>query len=198
MSNIPDLRPGDAQTFQSYDKPWANVSNAPFRLFKHYVHEGGTSTPLIAHWPVGFKPRHTAHAPCHVVDILPTILEVTGASYQSEIGGHDIQPLQGESLLGLFQGLDWKREQPIFWEHEGNAAIRIGQFKLVRLHAQPWELYDMEADRTELNNLAGRHSPIENDLIDQYYAWAEQVGVMNWEEALPRLLKAWDMATVDG
>ena len=143
MGNVTGLQPGDAQTFQSYDKPWANVSNAPFRLYKHYVHEGGISTPLVVHWPEGFAPRSTAHAPCHVVDILPTILEATGAAYQAEVGGHEIQPLQGESLLGLFQGADWQREQPIFWEHEGNAAIRLGQFKLVRLHDRPWELYDI-------------------------------------------------------
>lgn len=198
MGNVTDLHPGDAQTFQSYDKPWANVSNAPFRLFKHYVHEGGISTPLVAHWPKGFAPRSTAQAPCHVVDILPTILEACGASYQSEVGGHEIQPLQGESLMEVFHNKDWAREQPIFWEHEGNAAIRLGQFKLVRLHDQPWELYDMEADRTELANLAGRHARFEMELTKQYSSWAEQVGVMDWDRALPLLLAAWDMETVEG
>ena len=198
MGNVTDLRPGDAQTFQSYDKPWANVSNAPFRLFKHFVHEGGISTPLVAHWPKGFGPRSVAQASCHVVDILPTILEATGSAYQSEIGGHEIQPVQGESLMELLRGKNWEREQPIFWEHEGNAAIRLGQFKLVRLHNQPWELYDMEADRTELSNLAGRHLGFEAHLISQYQSWADQVGVMDWEQALPRLLAAWKMDTVDG
>lgn len=198
MGNVTGLRPGDAQTFQSYDKPWANVSNAPFRLYKHYVHEGGISTPLVVHWPEGFAPRSTAHAPCHVVDILPTILEVTGAAYQTEVGGHEIQPLQGESLLGLFRGADWQREQPIFWEHEGNAAIRLGQFKLVRLHDRPWELYDIEADRTELTDLAGRNPTLERDLIRQYQTWADRVGVLDWNEALPKLLQAWNLQTPDG
>lgn len=198
MGNVTNVRPGDAQTFQSYDKPWANVSNAPFRLFKHFVHEGGISTPLVAHWPNGIKPRNAAHAASHVVDILPTILEATGSAYQSEVGGHDIQPLQGESLLGLLQGHDWEREQPIFWEHEGNSAIRLGQFKLVRLHGQDWELYDMENDRTELNNLAGRHVDFERDLKRQYHGWADQVGVMDWDQALPKLLAAWGMKSVDG
>jgi len=198
MGNVTDLRPGDAQTFQSYDKPWANVSNAPFRLFKHFVHEGGISTPLVAHWPIGFDGRSTAHASCHVVDILPTILEATGSAYQSEVGGHEIQPLQGESFLALLQGKGWEREQPIFWEHEGNSAVRLGQFKLVRLHNQPWELYDMEADRTELTNLAGRHVGLETDIVAQYQAWAEQIGVMDWKQALPRLLAAWKMDSVDG
>lgn len=198
MGNVTDLHPGDAQTFQSYDKPWANVSNAPFRLFKHYVHEGGISTPLVAHWPNGFTPRSPAHAACHVVDILPTILEAAGASYLSELGGHAIQPLQGESLLGLLKGADWSREQPIFFEHEGNSAIRLGQFKLVRLHDQDWELYDIEADRTELNNIIKGESDRANAMIEQYLNWAQKADVMDWNIALPKLLKAWGMETTEG
>lgn len=198
MGNVTGLRPGDAQTFQSYDKPWANVSNAPFRLFKHFVHEGGISTPLVAHWPDGFQPRSNAHAACHVVDILPTILEVTGASYQNEVDDHEIQPMQGESLLGLLRGKDWEREQPIFWEHEGNAAVRLGQFKLVRQHNLDWELYDMEVDRTELHNLIGKNPKLEAEMAKQYFDWADKIGVMDWEQALPKLLAAWDMETVNG
>lgn len=113
MGNRPDVRPGDALTYQSYDKPWANVSNVPFRLFKHYVHEGGISTPLIAHWPKGIVPGQVAHQAAHVVDILPTILEIAGAGYLSELGGEAIQPCQGESVVPLFGGRDWQREQPI-------------------------------------------------------------------------------------
>ncbi|WP_299352578.1 arylsulfatase [uncultured Shimia sp.] len=198
MGNVVDLRPGDAQTFQSYDKPWANVSNAPFRLFKHYVHEGGISTPLVAHWRKGFTPRGTAHAACHVVDILPTILEATGCTYQTEVGGHEIQPMQGESLMDLLRDKEWERVQPIFWEHEGNAAIRSGPFKLVRLHGHDWELYDMEADRTELTNLIGKNAPREKDMLAQYEAWAKEIGVMDWDVVLPRLLEAWNMESVDG
>jgi len=198
MGNRPDVIPGNALTYQSYDKPWANVSNAPFRLFKHYVHEGGISTPLVAHWPKGFTARDTAHAACHVVDILPTILEATGCKYQSEVGGHEIQPMQGESLLSLLRGNEWEREQPIFFEHEGNAAIRLGQFKLVRQYSQDWELYDMEADRTELNNLAGASPMLEADLKGQYLSWAAQTGVLDWEIALPKLLDAWKLESAEG
>ena len=198
MGNIPGLRPGNAQTFQSYDKPWANVSNAPFRLFKHYVHEGGISTPLVAHWPDGFGPRGPVHAATHVVDILPTILAATGAGYLKELDGHAIQPMQGESLLTLLQGRDWRREQPIFFEHEGNAAIRLGQFKLVRLHGQDWELYDMEADRTELRNLIKGEEERARRMIRQYQGWADKTGVMDWDEALPKLLAAWGMDDAHG
>ncbi len=198
MGNVPGLRPGDAQTFQSYDKPWANVSNAPFRLFKHYVHEGGISTPLVAHWPSGFGPRNPAHAACHVVDVLPTILEATGSGYLSELDGHQIQGCQGESILSLLRGQDWQREQPIFFEHEGNAAIRLGQFKLVRLHGQDWELYDMEADRTELNNLVLGEAERARRMIRQYEDWADKAGVMDWNIAFPRLQAAWKLDSVDG
>lgn len=198
MGNRPDVMPGDAQTYQSYDKPWANVSNAPFRLFKHYVHEGGISTPLIAHWPDGFKPIPNAHAPCHVVDVLPTILEATGCLYQTEVGGHAIQPLQGQSLMDVFRGKEWTREEPIFFEHEGNSAIRLGQFKLVRQHSKDWELYDIEADRTELANLRGSNTNLEAELIAQYENWAHKTGVLAWEIALPRLLEAWKIETAEG
>ena len=198
MGNRADVRPGNALTFQSYDEPWANVSNAPFRLYKHYVHEGGISTPFIAHWPNRMTGSTKSHDACHVVDILPTILKATGSTYPTELGGHEIQAVQGESLLGLLCGDDWHREQPIFWEHEGNCAIRQGQFKLVKEFNKDWELYDMEVDRTELNNIVGMNKPLEHDLIQQYQAWAQKTGVMEWSEALPKLLAAWNMDSVDG
>ena len=183
MGNIPNLRPGDELTYQSYDKPWANVSNAPFRLFKHYVHEGGISTPLIAHWPKRIKQSVIAHQACHVVDILPTILQATDSPYLSELGGHAIQPLQGESFLDLLEDKDWNREQPIFFEHEGNCAIRMDNFKLVRQHNHDWELYDMDVDRTELNDLAGKKAPLECELLNQYNDWAVKTGVLDWNVA---------------
>ena len=198
MGNVPNLRPGSALTFQSYDKPWANVSNAPFRLFKHYVHEGGISTPFIAHWPGRIPPSLSAHTPCHVVDVLPTILEATGCAYLTELGGHAIQPLQGESFLDLLFGKDWTREQAIFFEHEGNAAIRCGNFKLVKRHGCAWELYDMEEDRTELHDLAGSHARLEMDLLKRYQDWAQKAGVLDWDEVLPKLLAAWDLESAEG
>ncbi|WP_075997234.1 arylsulfatase [Salaquimonas pukyongi] len=198
MGNIPGLRPGGALTYQSYDKPWANVSNAPFRLFKHYVHEGGISTPFIAHWPARIAAPSVSHEAAHVVDVLPTILEATGAPPLSELGGHAIQKLQGESFLPLLAGKEWSREQPIFFEHEGNCAIRSGQFKLVRKHGGNWELYDMEKDRTELNDLAGNNQPVEADLLAQYQGWADKTGVMDWDVALPILLEAWQLDNAEG
>ncbi len=191
MGNRPDLAPGSRETFMSYDLPWANASNAPFRSFKHWVHEGGISTPLIAHWPDRIKTPVKAHEPCHVVDILPTILAATGAPYPSEVGGHPMQPLDGEDLTTLLTGGDWTREQPIFWEHEGNAAIRAGEWKLVRRHGSPWELYQMDEDRTELTDLAGGDQARVATLLQEYQAWADGVGVRNWSVLSAELQRQW-------
>lgn len=198
MGNRPGLRPGGPLTYQSYDLPWANVSNAPFRLFKHWVHEGGISTPLLVQWPAAFGLAGAHHTPWHVVDVLPTILEAAGAPYPAEYGGHPVQPLDGESFLGVLKGHEGARQQPIAWEHEGNSAIRVGDFKLVRRHRQDWELYDMNADRTELTDLAGRNAPVEAMLKAEYAGWAERVGVLDWDIALPRLLKIWQMDDAHG
>jgi arylsulfatase len=198
MGNRPSLRPGGPLTYMSYDLPWANVSNTPFRLFKHWVHEGGISTPLLAQWPARFRPGGVAHAPAHVVDILPTILEAAGVAYPPELGGHAIQPSDGESFLPLLDGRAWQRQQPIYWEHEGNAAVRVGDFKLVRRYRGDWELYDMERDRTELDNLAGRNAPLEARLKRDYQGWAEATGVEDWDRLLPKLMKLWQMDDIHG
>jgi arylsulfatase A-like enzyme len=198
LGNIVGLRPGSDETFQSYELPWANVSNTPFRLFKHWVHEGGISTPLIAHWPDKITHPHINHEAAHVVDIMPTILDAAGAVYPSEYGGHEVQSMDGESLLGMFQNKQWVRATPIFWEHEGNSAIRWGNKKLVRQHGQPWELYDMDIDRTELNNLVGTDAPLEATLLRDYEHWAESIGVVDWNVLEPILLEAWNIKTVHG
>ena len=198
MGNRPNLRPGGPLTYMSYDLPWANVSNAPFRLFKHWVHEGGISTPLVVQWPARLRGPLVAHAPCHVVDILPTLLEAAGAAYPSEIGARAIQPSDGESLLPLLAGKDWRRAQPIFFEHEGNSAIRQDNFKLVRRHGQAWELYDMERDRTELNDLMGTNDPLTERLLRDYEGWAESAGVLDWELLMPRVQAAWKMDDIGG
>ena len=196
--NYTHLRPGGPLTFMSYDLPWANASNAPFRLFKHWVHEGGISTPLIAHWPARIKTPTITHQPTHVVDLMPTILAATGVKYPTEYGGHPIQAFDGESFLALLEGSSWQREQPIYWEHEGNCAVRQGAFKLVRRCDQPWELYNMELDRTELNNLVDAHQPCATELEKQYAAWSRSVGVEPWELIWPKLQAAWGLEGESG
>ncbi len=107
------------------------------------------------------------------------------------MGGHALQDLDGESLLPLLAGNDWQREQPIFWEHEGNSAIRLGQWKLVRKHGQDWELYDMDADRTELHDLRARNSDLAARLLNEYDGWAASVGVRDWTELQGVIDSAW-------
>jgi len=198
MGNRPGLRPGGPLTYMSYDLPWANVSNAPFRMFKHWVHEGGISTPLLAQWPARMAQSTVAHAPCHVVDLLPTILEATGATYPKQMGERTLQPIDGESLMPLLSGRNWERQQPLHWEHEGNAAMRQGNMKLVRKFNQPWELYDMEVDRTELNDLAPRNMPLVRQMEKAYSGWAQEVGVQDWNLLLPKLLATWEMDNLHG
>ena len=198
MGNRPSLRPGGPLTYMSYDLPWANVSNAPFRSFKHWVHEGGISTPLVVQWPSHMRQATVSHAPCHVSDILPTIMEVTGTRMSATVGEREVQTPDGESFASLLQGRHWTRDQPIAWEHEGNCAIRQGNLKLVRRFDQPWELYDMEKDRTELHDLAPRNATLQKDLERRYDTWAHAAGVQDWKLLVPRLLEAWAMDDVHG
>jgi len=179
VGNIVGLPPGGADTFQSYGVCWSNVSNSPFRLHKHWVHEGGISTPLIAHWPAGISTPGIVHSPSHITDISATILAVAGVNYPSEFEGRAITPLVGESFYQVFQGRSWQRSQPIFWEHENNCAMRDGQWKLVRRKENPaWELYDMSADRTELNDLAESEPRRVSAMAGEYQTWADHVGVV--------------------
>lgn len=180
IGNTPEIRPGSADTFASYDLPWANASNSPFRLYKHWVHEGGISTPLIAHWPAALKEGRIAHQPCHVIDIMATCLEAAGVEYPEEFEGKEITPLEGESLLPAIRGKEWARARPIFWEHEGNRAVRKGEWKLVRKYPGNWELYNLEEDRTELDDLAeGEKGRVER-MTAIYEEWAERCGVLEW------------------
>ena len=183
VGNVPGRRPGPDDTFMSYDLPWANASNTPFRLYKHWVHEGGIATPLIAHWPsgMGIHP-HIEHTPVHVIDVLPTILDAAGVEYPDEHNGNPIQPIEGESIVPILQNRPFFRGRPIFWEHEGNRAVRHGRWKLVSRHPGNWELYDMVEDRTELNDLSVKNRGKVRELAEQYDEWAERAGVIDWDE----------------
>jgi arylsulfatase len=178
FGNKPEIAPGPEDTYQSYGQAWANLSNTPFRLYKHWIHEGGISTPLIFHWPKGIAQRgEIRHTPGYLPDIMATILDVTGTPYPAQLGDRSILPLEGHSLRTAFAG-DVPQRPAMFWEHEGNAAVRIGQWKLVREYPKDWELYDMEADRTETVDLAARHPDRVADMKRQYEAWAQRCGVL--------------------
>ncbi|MDQ3623969.1 MAG: arylsulfatase [Verrucomicrobiota bacterium] len=177
------VMPGGADTYIGYGRNWANVSNTPFREYKHWEHEGGISTPLIAHWPRGIaKERHgeLEAQPAHLIDIMATCVDLGGAKYPAEFKAHKIQPMEGVSLAVAFAGKPLKRAQPIFWEHEGNRAIRMGDWKLVSKHPGGWELYDIAADRTEMRDLAAHQPERVKEMSAQWEAWAKRVGVMPW------------------
>ena len=180
VGNTPAIRPGPDDTFQSYDLPWANASNTPFRLFKHWVHEGGISTPCIVQWPASVVKGGIEHTPCHFIDLVPTFLELAGISHPPEFGGRAITSLEGESLVGALCGAGWQRQRPIFWEHEGNCAVRDGEWKLVLKFPGTWELYNMSADRTELRNLAERNRPKLDAMVRQWQEWADLCEVLKW------------------
>ena len=176
-------KPGDPHSNVFIGRCWAHLNNTPFRKYKHYNHEGGTASPLIAHWPAGMKSvkgrGEWVKTPTHVIDLMATCVDLGGASYPKEFGGHDIHPLAGVSLRSFLQGSGEFPERPLFWEHEGNAAIRLGDYKLVREGLNgDWELFDLKSDRTEQNNLAGDQPNRVNDMLQQWRSWARTVNAM--------------------
>ena len=182
VGNLPSVMPGPEDTYQSYGLGWANASNTPFRLYKHWVHEGGISTPLIAHWPRGIRgqPGRLTHEPGHVIDIMATCAGAAGAEYPAQFGGGKITPLEGRSLLPVLQKGRRSGHPEIYWEHEGNRAVRQGKWKLVSRHPGGWELYDLEADRTEMHNLAAAQPEKTRELIAKYEDWARRAGAADW------------------
>ena len=162
---------------------WATLANTPFRRYKHFTHEGGIATPMIAHWPRGIAADRRGtieRAPGHVIDVMPTLVEACGALYPAEHGGHRILPCEGTSLMPAFAGRPIHRWKPIFWEHEGNKAIRSGRWKAVLKHGGPWEVYDMEADRTEAHDRAAERPAVRDLLTTQWAEWAAASFVDPW------------------
>ena len=178
--NVPDVMPGAMSSFQSIGIPWGNCANTPFRLYKHYAQEGGISSPFIACWPRMIKPTgKPVNAVGHETDLMPTFLEVAGASYPASVAAGPLPSLAGQSLTPLFAGKSRSRA-PIFWEHEGNKAVREGKWKLVSRFPDAWELYDMEADRTELHDLAEAEPDRAKAMAALYEGWAKRIGVQPW------------------
>jgi len=184
MKQGTEVMPGGADTYHGYGRAWANVSNTPFREYKHWVHEGGIGTPLVAHWPKGIAPQLRGkfeHQPAHLIDLMATCVDLGRAEYPKEANGQKIVPMQGVSLKPAFSGKKLGRENPIFWEHEGNRAIRIGKWKLVAKGANgAWELYDLNADRSELNDLSEKHPERTKEMADRWEAWAIEAKAKPW------------------
>ena len=179
-----NVMPGAADTYVAYGLAWANVSNTPFREYKHWVHEGGIATPLVVHWPAGIPAGRRGRIegqPGHLVDFMATCVELAGAAYPVEFKGQPIPPTAGTSLVPAFRGEPLARRDPLFWEHEGNRALRDGPWKLVaKGPGGRWELYDMERDRTELNDLATAEPERLKAMIAQWESIARRVGAIPW------------------
>lgn len=184
IGNEPGVVPGAENTYASYGRAWANLSNTPFRNYKRWTHEGGIATPFIVHWPNGgLTNGNVVRAPFQLVDVMPTIIDASGAQYPEQFAGHTIHPCEGRSLLPALRG----RSSPdgaLYWEHTGNAAIRRGPWKLVREFPNPWELYDMDRDRAEMHDLAGLKAELVSALEAEWVQWARRIGVIPWPTVL--------------
>jgi arylsulfatase A-like enzyme len=177
---------GSRESHRCLEVGWANAANTPFREHKMWVHEGGIATPLIAYWPAGVaaKGKLTSQVG-HIIDLMPTLLEVAGASYPAEFQGRKLTPLAGESLAKVLRDESSNAnnsQRTLAWEHEGNRAIRRGDWKLVAPFRGEWELYDLAKDRTETNNLAAGQPEKVRELAAAWEEWAKDVGVIPWEE----------------
>lgn len=176
--------------FLTYGGAWANASNTPYREYKHWVHEGGIGTPFIVHWPNVVPKEKNGNLISEygfLPDLMATFVDAADAKYPESFNGNKIVPTSGKSLVSLFKGDDQQiHTEPIFWEHEGNKAVRLGKYKLVskwnRQRETTWELYNMDTDRSEMHDLSDQHPEKVNEMAEMYNKWAEANHVLPWNE----------------
>jgi len=172
---------GSVASIDSYESPWGNVSNTPFRLFKKNTHEGGIASPFIAYFPHHIKAGSKSTRPSHLIDIFPTCLDLAGVKYPTTFQEKSLIPLEGTSLKVIFEGKT-TAQKTLFWEHEGSKAIRKGNWKAVAENNQPWELYNLANDRTETKNKAKDNPIVLQKLIAEHENWSKKVGVQDWNK----------------
>jgi arylsulfatase len=177
------LPPSNPKSFTAYELPGSNLSNTPFRLYKKTEFEGGNATPFVAYYPALIKQSKVLKTPGHIIDIMPTCLELAGAAYPSTFKGNNITPFEGVSLVPVFQGSEENKSRALFFEHEGNRAVRQGDWKIVSAYpGNKWELYNMKSDRTELVDLSERQPGKVNELVKMYDTWSARAGVIPFHE----------------
>ena len=181
--NSSRIRPGASDTFASYGLAWANASNTPFSLYKHWTSEGGLATPFLVSWPGRLPPGRLDPRLLHVTDVMPTLVELCRAEYPSSRNGKRIPLPEGRSFADATaprRDPDWTPTRRVFWEHEGNRAARHGWWKLVKQYAETWRLYDLRHDRAEQHNLAHKHPDLVRVIGDEWHDWAERVRIRPW------------------
>ena len=173
------FEPGSETTYTGIGPAWASASNTPFRYWKKESYEGGCHTPLIIHWPKGLKakPGSITQQPGHVMDIMPTCLELASTSYPAQYKGHKLTTLDGKSLAPILAGGKRKEHEKVFFEHMGGRAVRMDNWKLVALKKEPWRLYNLAEDRTETNDLAANHPDRVRTMSAEWDKWAGRVGL---------------------
>ena len=166
---------GSIDRWVSLGGNWANVGNTPFRFYKNYSYEGGINTPLIVYWPGEVAPGTISRYPGHFIDFMPTFMELAGAEYPETFNGQEITPFRGQSLVPAFRGEDVERSGPLYWEWARGAALRLDEWKIVRYGAGlDWDLYDVQKDPTELDNLAADFPEKVRELDSLYQLWINQ------------------------
>lgn len=167
---------GSMTRWTSLGPSWANVGNTPFRYFKNYSYEGGTNTPCIAYWPGKIKAKSFTEFPGHFIDFMPTFIELAGAEYPREFNDQEITPMQGISLLPVLEGEDITRDEPIYWEWSRGQAVYSDGFKIVRHGKErPWDLFNIDEDPTETNNLAKEMPEKVNELDQMFSKWKSEM-----------------------
>jgi len=197
-NHSPILPPGPEESARTYDTEWAQASNTPFRKYKQWIHEGGIATPMIIRWPGKVPANSMSEQPGQLVDIMPTFLAAAGATYPQEYPNRQLLPPEGVNLLPIWQGEPLQRERPLFWEYRGSRAVRDGDWKLVGERGGPWELYNLNDDRTEMNNLIEAEPDRAQSMMGAYEAWAQRIGARSTEEALAMPLNQQDRYLFEG
>ena len=182
-----DSPPWDAKSYWCYSPGWAHVGNTPFRLYKQNQHEGGITSPTIAHWPTGLKAKagSITHQPAHLIDVMATAIDLGNATYPKQDHQGAVEPLQGLSLKPILEGQVREPHESLYFYFAQNRAVRMGDMKLVSFRGGPWELYDLSKDRTELNNLADDQPKLVEELSAKWMTWADRVNHMKPNERQP-------------